>query len=49
MLSRIESLLVYVEGFHLSFDPLTVVTLDGHDRDWYLIVLELTCCVTVVS
>ena len=30
-------------------DPLTLVPLCAHQRDWHLIVLWLTCHVTVVS
>ena len=30
-------------------DPLTLVPLCDHKRDWHLIDLWLTCCVTVVS
>ena len=30
-------------------DPLTFIRLCGHERDWHLIGIWLTCCVTVIS
>ena len=36
-------------GLSPCCDPLTSVPLCDHKRDWYLIGLWLTCCVTVFS
>ena len=36
-------------GSPVPRDPLTFVPLCDHKRDWHLIGLWLTCCVTVVS
>ena len=36
-------------GLSPRCDPLTLVPLCDHKRDWHLIGLWLTCCVTVVS
>ena len=36
-------------GLSPRCDPLTLVPVCDHERDWHVIGLWLTCCVTVVS